>query len=116
MTSCLSAVVHRYIAYDLAKEEDRTPCCPDSPMTDSAATSDVSALLGVMSSQQTARAFLFASLTVTIYDHVLLLPLEIPKVWKANWTLVKTLYIVNRIINWLVVILSFASQTAFQSL
>lgn len=82
-------------------------------MAGSSANSDIGALLGVMSSQQTARAFLFASLTITIYDHVLLLPLEMPKVWKANWTLVKILYIANRIINWLVVILSFASQTAF---
>lgn len=78
-------------------------------MADSSAMG-IDALLGVISNQQTAKGILFSSLAILVYDHILLLPLEIAKVWKANWTPVKTLYIANRIINWLVVIFGFASK------
>jgi hypothetical protein len=67
-------------------------------------------LIAVISSQQISGALLFCSLSIAIYDHLLVLPAEIEKIWKAKWTLVKFIYVSNRITNWLILALTFASQ------
>jgi hypothetical protein len=71
---------------------------------------DPDILISVISGQQTSRAILFTGLTILIYDHVLLLPLEIEKIWKAEGSSVKWIYIANRIINWTVLILGIISK------
>jgi hypothetical protein len=63
-------------------------------------------LLNVISSQQTSKAILFSSLSIVIYDHLLLLHLETVKIWKAKWTPVKFYYVVNRIITLLLFVVT----------
>jgi hypothetical protein len=74
---------------------------------------DIESLISVISGQETSWAILFSALTILIYDHLLLLPLETQKIWKADGTPVKWIYIANRIISWMVIVLGIISKFVF---
>jgi hypothetical protein len=71
---------------------------------------DSNTFVSLISGQETSRAILFSSLTIIIYDHFLLLSLEIKKIWKADGTMVKWIYIANRILNWIILMLGIISE------
>jgi hypothetical protein len=79
-------------------------------MSSFSSSSDPEILLAAISGQQISKVVLFSGLSIAIYDHLLLLPAEIEKIWKAKLTPVKFFHIANRVVNWLILIVTFASQ------
>jgi hypothetical protein len=78
--------------------------------TSSTLSKTATQIIAAASSLRITRSFLFACLSLALYDHALIFDVEVKKIWKARWTPVKCAYIVIRVCNWTYLVANIHSK------
>lgn len=81
-------------------------------MTASSSSSGID-VVAVFSAQRISRSILLSSLAVFAYDHLLLFPRELEKVWKGGWSPVKVSYLTLKVTNVILIVANLISMLHF---